>query len=268
MYLPMVERLRVRGAALVSIAPIWLPDWIVASQLGLGPLARRTARAVARVWREGGRRPLIVVGHSAGGILARLAVSPVPYRGYGTGVGDAVGAIVTLGTPHRVAAPAAQGRAGRWRRRGQDSGADAAAFLRANLPVERLAPRTATITVASTHVPGRPRAGEDRPLRHAFAGSMYAAMLGEAARDGYGDGLIPTESALLEGATQVTLPDVVHGQLGGGPWYGSDGAIDAWWPVALAAWREALAARAGADDAGRAADRAPQENRPEDPPVV
>ena len=30
---------------------------------------------------RGGRRPIIVIGHSAGGIAARLAMSEVPYRG-------------------------------------------------------------------------------------------------------------------------------------------------------------------------------------------
>ena len=240
LYAAMARRLRRRGAADVSIAPIWLPDWLVASRLGFGPLARRTARAIARSWRAGGREPLVVVGHSAGGILARLAMSPIPFEGYGTGVADAVGALVTLGTPHVVASSAVAPGA-RWR--GRDAGGDAAKFLAEVLPVESLEPRTSCVTVASNLVPGVPGAGERPPLRRRFAGDLYAAMLGEEARLGRGDGLIPVGSAHLDGARQVTLADVVHGQFGGAPWYGSERALERWWPVALEAWRDALEAR-------------------------
>jgi len=240
LYVPMARRLGRRGAADVSIAPIWLPDWLVASRLGLGPLARRTARAIVRSWRSAGREPLIVVGHSAGGILARLAMSPIPFEGYGTGVGDAVGALVTLGTPHLVAAPGGA-PAARWR--GRDAGGDAARFLAEVLPVESLAPRTSCVTVASSLVPGVPDAGDRPPLRRHFAGDLYAAMLGEEARSGRGDGLIPVGSAHLEGARQITLADVVHGQFGGAPWYGSERAVARWWPVAVQAWSDALEAR-------------------------
>ncbi len=252
LYWPMAARLLARGAAHVAIAPLWLPDWIVASRVGFGPLARRVARSIAREWRDGGRRPLIVVGHSAGGILARLAMSPVPFQGYGTGVGEAVGALVTLGTPHRVA-PAAERDAaahadrrrasGAWR---DGPGADAARFLAAVLPGAAMAPATGYVTVASTLVPGRSPGDTAGPWRHRFAGRIYAGIMGPEGRAARGDGIVPVGSAHLEGALQIPLDDVAHGQLGG-RWYGSDDAIDRWWPAALTAWRSALETRARTD---------------------
>ena len=46
--------------------------------------------------------PVLVVGHSAGGLDARLLTSPVPFRGRRLNGAGRIGAIVTLGTPHHV----------------------------------------------------------------------------------------------------------------------------------------------------------------------
>jgi hypothetical protein len=58
-----------------------------------------------------------------------------------------------------------------------------------------------------------------------------------------GDGLIPVAAALLPGSRQIVLPDAVHGPSSRTAWYGDGARLDAWWPVALDAWREALRAR-------------------------
>jgi hypothetical protein len=50
----------------------------------------------------------------------------------------------------------------------------------------------------------------------------------------------------LEGARHLVIEGAVHGPGLGGDWYGSDDAVDAWWPVAMEVWRSALAARAAA----------------------
>ena len=254
LYARMARRLRARGVASVSVAPVWLPDWMLAGRLGLGPLGRRVARTIAREWRTGGRRPLLVIGHSAGGVLARLAMSPVPFQGYGTGVGEAVGALITLGTPHIVAAPEAPGASpavpgteprGASRRPWHGgAGGDAARFLERTMPGAALAPRTGYVTVSSRRVAGAPSGGMGGRWRDRLAGELYAGILGEAGRTAVGDGVIPVAAAHLAGAQQITLEDVAHGQFMGASWYGSDDAIDRWWPAALEAWRAALRSRA------------------------
>ncbi len=263
LYATMARRLRARGVASVSVAPVWLPDWILAGRLGLGSLGRRVARTIAREWRGGGRRPLLVIGHSAGGVLARLAMSPVPFQGYGTGVGEAVGALVTLGTPHIVAEPGEPGEPAQPETPGASSpapgteprgasrrpwhggaGGDAARFLERTMPGAALAPRTGYVTVSSRRVAGAPAGGMGGRWRNRLAGDLYAGILGEAGRTAVGDGVIPVAAAHLAGAVQITLEDVTHGQFMGASWYGSDDAIDRWWPAALEAWREALRSRA------------------------
>ena len=107
LYRPFRRRLLERGAADVRICPLWTPEWLLAAAgVGFGPLMRRAGTTIARAYREGDGRPLLVVGHSAGGILARLAMSPQPFEGRLAAVGPAVGALVTLGTPHHLAGSA------------------------------------------------------------------------------------------------------------------------------------------------------------------
>jgi hypothetical protein len=93
---------------------------------------------------------------------------------------------------------------------------------------------------------GRP----DGTGRERVAHRLYRQLLEDAGTDPpgdvlEGDGVVPVGSALLEGARHVVLDNIAHGQGAGRPWYGTDDALDVWWPVALDAWRAALRARVG-----------------------
>ncbi|HUS21072.1 MAG TPA: hypothetical protein VMZ66_03565, partial [Aeromicrobium sp.] len=147
-YWPLRDRLLARGAHRVDIAPLWPPDWVLASFLGFGVVLRRTGRAIARTYHLGGRRPVLVVAHSGGGIAARLAMSDAPYHGRIAGVADAVGCLVTMGTPHGLT-----GLSNRYRHAGHA----AAEFLQREQPGAYFAPRTAYLTLGSRQ-------------RHAFMG--------------------------------------------------------------------------------------------------
>ena len=101
-YRPMRARLLERGAARVTVAPLHIPDWLAAAFVGFGPSLLRVARAI-REARRASDMPLIVVGHSAGGLVARLAMASFPLDGRLGNVAGDVGCLVTLGTPHRGA---------------------------------------------------------------------------------------------------------------------------------------------------------------------
>lgn len=237
LYRLMARRLRERGATEVVIAPIWTPDWLLVPWHGLGPLVTRAGRALLRAGRVSAASsrsrgaPVLVVGHSAGGALARLLTSPVPFDGRRLAAADRIGAIVTLGTPHHVAADA---QFGRWL-----SGI-AARFADEHVPGAMFAPRVGYVTVASRGVPGR----TDGDGRARTALRFYQGLLATPVGDEIdGDGLVPVESALLDGGESIVLDAVVHGPLGGGEWYGSGPVIDQWWPAAVDAWHRALRAR-------------------------
>jgi PGAP1-like protein len=226
-YWPFARRLRAHGAARVDIAPLWPPDWLIGGMLGFGPLAGRTRRAIGRAHARGGGRPIIIVGHSAGGILARLAMAPVPYRGYRAGGANQVGCLVTLGTPHGLA---------RMPNRFRHAGHDAAEFLDRVSPGAFHAPRTAYLTVGASYA-----AAPLRGVAGWLATEVFSLMLGREFGT-IGDGIVPASAVHLDGALQRTYDDVRHGVIGA-PWYGDEEVIDRWWPDALRLWQEAIDAR-------------------------
>ena len=239
MYCRFVARLSARGAAGVVVANVWPPDWLIAGVRGAGPLTTRSGRAVLEAWQlsrdVSGGAPLLVVGHSAGGITARLLTAAEPFPRRCFAAAPLFGAIVSLGTPHRLAGGEGIGR------RMNDV---AAGIANSVVPGAFFAPEIGYVSVASRAI----RADPTGDGRERIAGLLYRAIIGRAAVPGTeGDGMVPVAATQLIGARQVLLDHSIHGPGAGAPWYGSDDAIDVWWPIALEAWRGALAYRAGSE---------------------
>jgi hypothetical protein len=235
-YRPFERRLREHGAADVVVANVWLMDWLLAARRGLGPILTRSGRGLleASVRSEMASlgAPVLVIGHSAGGMSARLLTSPVPFADRTLNAHGRIGAIVTLGTPHLVSDEGALGRG---------VGARAAAFANREIPGAFWAPRVGYLAIGSRYIVGRPTGS----LRDQRAWRVYREVGPAPAGDEIaGDGLVPVASALLPGASQVVFDDADHGMRPGHDWYGSDRFLAAWWPMAVKAWRDALVARA------------------------
>jgi hypothetical protein len=237
LYRGLRTRLLDRGAAAVEIAPIWTPDWLLASWRGFGPIVTRASRALLAAAETAARSPasrgapLLVVGHSAGGIIARLLTAPEPFAGRPCRGAGRIGAIVTLGTPHVVRHDGGFG--------GQIA-AHAVAFLDRVAPGAYFAPEVGYVAVGSRGLPGR-RTGD---LRTRIAWAVYQAVLAQPGLDVVdGDGVVPLAATRLAGATEVVLDGIRHSPFGVRPWYGSEEAVEVWWPAAVEAWRAALRAR-------------------------
>lgn len=237
-YRLLARGLRERGTAGVIVANVWTMDWLLAARRGLGPILTRSGRALlaasARSAEVSGGAPVLVIGHSAGGMSARLLTSPVPFAGRPLNASGLIGAIATLGTPH-VVDPGTRSR--------NRVGAEAAGFANRVVPGPFFAPTTGYLAVASRRVVGRRRGS--RWERHTWG--VYRRMTPESEADGIeGDGLIPLASAILPGAPSLVFDDAAHGQGLGRDWYGSERFTARWWPLALDAWECALRARAEA----------------------
>ena len=242
LYRPFRDRLLRRGAAGVVVADVWTPDWLLAGFRGLGPIVDRGAQglraavALSRATSASGGAPVLVIGHSAGGLIARLLTAEQPFEGRRYAAAPSIGAIVTLGTPHTAAPDTEFGR-----RRG----GSAIRFANRIVPGAFHAPRVGYLSVAAHGIAGR----SDGTGRERTAERLYRGILpGHDGEVVEGDGLVPLRAALLAGSRQVVLDDVDHGPGSGGPWYGADRGLDGWWDEAVTTWRTALLARI---DAGR-----------------
>ena len=241
-YRDLAAGLRERGAADVLVAPVYVPDWILAAGRGLGPITTRVGRALLQAGARSAAcpasrgSPVLFVGHSAGGLVGRLLTSPVPFEGRTLNAAGRIGALVTLGTPN-VVSPMAPG-GGRW---GQRVGEAGARFAARYVPGAAFAPTTGYVSVASALLVGR-RGSTDG--REGFVRRLYEDVYPQPDLDAVaGDGLVPVAAALVPGSRQVILPDAIHGPGRRAAWYGTRDCLDAWWPVALDAWRDALRAR-------------------------
>ena len=236
LYRPLVRRLLERGTADVIVGSVWLPDWLLAARRGLGPILTRSSRALLEASSRAAAlsmgAPVLVIGHSAGGVSARLLTSPVPFAGRPLNGSARIGAIVTLGTPHLVSDDGALGRR---------AGVEGATFANRVVPGAYWAPRVGYLAVASRLVAGR----RDGDPAARLAWRRYQDLVAApGAVEMAGDGLIPITSALLPGSPSVVLEEAGHGVWPGATWYGSSAVIDEWWPRAHSTWLDALRARA------------------------
>jgi len=242
-YCPFRGRIRRRGASHVAIAHVWLRQWVLAAFVGPARSASVVADAIDRLYAEE-KRPILVVGHSGGGILARLALAREPFDGTRLARRDAVGAVVTLGTPHQ--ATRFDGTIGR-------HGLRALRFLQALDEAPGPSDPWATLSVGG-RLPEAPPAGgslADR-LRRRLTAWCYRALLGPKGAGAPGDGLVPLECAILPRAEELRLPGVAHAPIFGTPWYFSEEGVAKWWARAFEFWQGAVIARstAGPEEKG------------------
>lgn len=200
----------------VFISSISSVDWRVAFVRGFASIVDKVARTVDQALSQTGADRVVIVGHSIGGIAARL------YLGDGSPIASTnnnskkVSELVTLGTPHQVA--------GSWF--GMRKGIYVA---NKRYPGAYWSPDVTYLSVAGKRVFGRILgSGEER---RAYWNYFWVARRGGV----WGDGVVPTDSAILAGSRALILPGVGHKHIShkdnsaAGGWYGEDEATVQWW---------------------------------------
>jgi pimeloyl-ACP methyl ester carboxylesterase len=153
----------------------------------------------------------ILIGHSAGGVIARLYLHEGAVWGHVYAGVEHVDAVVTLGSPHCNSRQAEVG----W-------------FVvnTANqlVPGTPYAEQVRYRAVAGKYVQGR-RPGTLKEMR---ASRLYQVIGGQS--DAWGDGMVPLHCAQLPGAETIVLEGVAHSAKVDRHWYGnSEAIVRRWW---------------------------------------
>ncbi len=176
------------------------------------PILWQIDRTVKQTLRQYNVSRVNLIGHSAGGWIARIYLGEKPYDIHGDvrgseGVWNArvyVATLVTLGTPHISQE--------RWTKRNLD-------FVKDNYP-GAFYPDIHYICVAGKAVYGQRRLGSW------LAYNSYQLTCGQG--NCWGDGITPIAAAHLEGATNLILKGAMHSPKSSGIWYGSPEVKQAW----------------------------------------
>lgn len=186
----------------ITVVPLGYRTWL--RTLGgkpVTPVLEMIARTLDQVCQQQGTAQVNLVGHSAGGWIARLLLGSADYCGRIWGRYPQVHTLVTLGTPHLS----------------QEQ------FTRANMAfVNGTYPGAFHPEVRYVCVAGRALYGTSSW----FTRQSYALTLGRV--DCWGDGITPVEAAHLAGARNLTLDRVLHSPRGNRYWYGSPDALKQW----------------------------------------
>jgi pimeloyl-ACP methyl ester carboxylesterase len=193
--------------------PVMPWDWWMAEQArDASNILRKVSRTVVWARRRLDARCFVLVGHSAGGLIARVYLSDRSAWGTTYAGVQHTTSLITLGSPHcsNTASPTS------WFL------TDMADHLAPGAP---FADRVQYRAVAGRYLEGTPH-GSYRQRR---AHRLYTYFSGRG--DIWGDGIVPVDCALLEGAEPLVLDGVAHSRRVGREWYGGAKAlIRRWWP--------------------------------------
>jgi pimeloyl-ACP methyl ester carboxylesterase len=200
-----------RRVFIASIQPV---TWMVARTIDYSLLVTRTSEAVRYALSQTGAQKVILVGHSAGGVIARayladrlLKRAPAVYNGY-----RYVSRLVALGSPLKAVEDPVH------------SGLVHAAWLDQEFPGAYYAPDVQYLSVYGRLIEGS-RFGTPMQ-RRAYTNYGYLSSSGAQ----WGDGVVPNALCKAEGMPSLELNDVGHSPLWGTRWYGGDeNIIRLWW---------------------------------------
>jgi pimeloyl-ACP methyl ester carboxylesterase len=213
LYLNMARHLEdLSGLQAVGV-PLMPWHWWQANHLqDASEILRQLGQTVAWARRRFQAERFILVGHSAGGLIARLYLHDQPVWGETYAGVEHVTALISLGSPHCS-------------QRGADAGWFLADEANRLVPGAFYGKQVHYRTVAGRFVQGR-RLGH-RTERHAYRRYHFFAGQGDL----WGDGTVPLGCMTLDGAETVTLDGVGHSLRTSRDWYG--GSVDIirrWWP--------------------------------------
>lgn len=192
----------------VYIADISRAEWAALRDPNFTPVLDMLARTVELALRETGAATVDLIGHSAGGRVARAYLGDLSYNGVAYDGQSHVASLTTLGTAHETFEVWVKGFA---------------AVVNERYPGAYY-PHIAYTSVAGRSVVGR-RVGT---LEEMFAYRSYEVSYGDGNQ--IGDGLVPTHCCYLAGADNLVLEGARHAPYNAPrTWYGAREVVRLWY---------------------------------------
>lgn len=201
-YFPLAAELAQQGRKTV-VVPLKVTSWF--PTLGgkpMTPVMQVIRQTITDLCRQTQSEQVNLIGHSAGGWIARLLLGEALYDGQYWGLHPQVATLITLGTPHLSQE--------RFTRTNMN-------FVNTTYPGAYHQPGVRYICVAGRAVNGR---------SNWFTRQTYTLTIGQG--DCWGDGITPIAAAHLVGAENITLDKVWHSPRGKRFWYGSPEVLGQW----------------------------------------
>lgn len=187
------------------VVPLRKRDWLPTIGGSVTPILQKLDQTVKAILEEFDTDQVNLIGHSAGGWIARIYLGEQIYDRHIWKAHQFVHTLITLGTPHSSQE--------RWTRKNLT-------FVEQNYP-GAFYPQVRYVCVAGKAVYGEKRSP------NWLAYNSYRITCGEG--NTWGDGITPVKVAHLPGAINLTLEGVRHAPgEHGQPWYGSSNIIPRW----------------------------------------
>ena len=191
----------------VWIVPVHLYSWLGSITLsGWVRILNRLNETVLNAVKESKTGKVTLIGHSSGGILGRLFLSPEPLKGHSYNGLDIVNMLITLGSPHY-----------------NHKGAALRQWVEEKYPGAYFDPDVRYVSVVGKAIRGNKRGSLKERRIHWF----YKTLCGRG--DAWGDGVVPLPSALLKGSHHIVVDGLRHYSRFKHPWYGTEESIRSWW---------------------------------------
>lgn len=209
-YRDLEQALQAQGIPAKTVPLRW-QDWLpTLGGRSMTPILHQIDASVQQVLQEQGSDKINLIGHSAGGWLARIYLGEQPYCIHPKDGHDClwharphVASLITLGTPHTSLE--------RWTRKNLD-------FVNQTYP-GAFYPDIRYVCVAGKTIYG------SRPTNW-LAYSSYKLTCGTGMC--WGDGITPIAAAHLNGAENLTLEGANHSPRADRLWYGSPDLLPTW----------------------------------------
>ena len=206
-YKEMTEYIKSKTNTKVVIVHVNKIEWLSTNwSFGWKIILDKVEKIVKELSKESSTNKVTLIGHSSGGMILRLYLSDLLFNRKIYNGKDYANCLITLGSPNQ---------------------AKRATYLRdfvsSKLPGSFYSKDVNYISVAG-ELDLNGQNATKTSIR--LSKSSYKALNGNG--DVIGDGLVPKDSALLMGSTQIVIKETAHGKTFGKEWYGSKNRVEEW----------------------------------------